>query len=224
MYFVWIATATYSAEGDWCVLLSGVGLNEGDAAFSLAKVWDWQSGASKLDFCEPIARRFLQKNNLTCEGAKWLLHKTSKLYGFHCAHDMLCMAARSRCSYNVGVWCVTAWGGSEDFLQSGWVRCGVMIKIWYGFWLGEGRWVLVAIYRRKFCCSVSARGEVISKDNAIAQCLTAGIFVNKNDLLKKIILVAYWKQQAERESCSTYKTKHAPMPHNTASGCGYYAK
>jgi|GEM_PF-6894535 len=36
----------------------------------------------------------------------------------HCAHDMR-MAARSHRSYNVGVWCVTAWGGSEDFLQSG---------------------------------------------------------------------------------------------------------
>ena len=128
MYFVWIATATYSAEGDWCVLLSGVGLNEGDGVSSLAKTWDWWSGASKIDFCEPIARRFL---------------------------------------------------------QGGWARCGVMIKIWYGFWLGEGRWVLVAVCRRKICCSVSAKGKVISKDNAIAQCLTVGIFANKNDLLKK---------------------------------------
>ena len=74
---------------------------------------------------------------------------------------------------------------ARRFLQDGWARCGVMIKIWYSFWLGEGRSVLVAICRRKFCCSVSARGEVISKDNAIAQCLTVGIFANKNDLLKK---------------------------------------
>ena len=128
MYFVWIATATHSAEGEWCVLLSGAGLNEGDSAFSLAEAWDWQSGASKIDFCGPIARRFL---------------------------------------------------------QGGWARCGVMIKIWYGFWLDEGRWVLVDICRRKICCSVSARSEAISKNNAIAQCVTVGIFVNKNGILKK---------------------------------------
>lgn len=146
------------------------------------------------------------------------MHKTSKLYGFHCAHDM-CMAAGSRCSYNVGVWCATAWGGSEDFLQSGWVSCGVMIKIWYGFWLGEGRWVLVAICRRKFCCSVSAKGEVISKDNAIAQCLTVGICVNKNDLLKNhfgcILKVMSWARKLQH-----IQDKARAMLHNTVSGCG----
>lgn len=41
---------------------------------------------------------------------------------------------------------------------------------------------------QKICCSVSARGEVISKNNAIAQCLIAGIFVNKNGMLKN----AFW--------------------------------
>ena len=209
MKFVWIATATYSAEGDWCVLLSGAGLNEGDGVFSLAEKGDWSCSVSEFDFCSQLLSVFC-KNNSTCEGAKWLMHQTSKLYGFHCAHDM-CMAAGSRCSYNVGVWCATAWGGSEDFLQSGWVSCGVMIKIWYGFWLGEGRWVLVAICRRKFCCSVSAKGEVISKDNAIAQCLTVGIFANENGMLKN----AFWlhnesnKPNAKAAAHTRQSTRHA---------------
>ena len=38
---------------------------------------------------------------------------------------------------------------------------------------------------------MSAKGKVISKNNAIAQCLTVGIFVNKKWHIKKIILVAY---------------------------------
>ena len=149
MNVAWIASTTHSARGEWCFVLRSAGLNEWDGVFSLAEAWDWRSGASKIDFCEPIDRRFLQKNNLTCEGAKWLLHKNEQTASLHCAHDMR-MAAGSRCSYNVGVWCATTWGGSEDFLQSGWARCGVMIKIWYGFWLGGGRGILVAICRRKF--------------------------------------------------------------------------
>ena len=44
---------------------------------------------------------------------------------------------------------------------------------------------MVAICRRKICCSVSVRGEVIRENNAKLQHLIAGIFANKNDLLKK---------------------------------------
>jgi len=61
---------------------------------------------------------------------------------------------------------------------------------------------------------VSARGEAISKNNAIAQCLTVGIFVNKNDLLKKLFWLhiesnelsakaAAHTRQSTRHCCTT---------------------
>jgi len=61
---------------------------------------------------------------------------------------------------------------------------------------------------------MSAKGKVISKDNAIAQCLTVGIFANKNDLLKKSfwlhiesnelsVKAAVHTEQSARHCCTT---------------------
>jgi hypothetical protein len=52
---------------------------------------------------------------------------------------------------------------------------------------------------------VSAKGEVISKNNAIAQCLTAGIFVNKNDLLKK----SFWLHIESNELSAKAAAQHS---------------
>ena len=56
---------------------------------------------------------FLQKNNLTCEGAKWLLHKTSKLH-----HPIVLMI----CVWQQGAVAAITWVCGVSLL-------GVVVKI-----------------------------------------------------------------------------------------------